>query len=131
MFNSFKKYILSLVVGIFALTSLVSSVPTHAQINLPNVCPQGGCPLIGNRTFSNYRKEDVAVLIIFVANILTYFVGALAVLFIVFGGIMMIIGRGDAGWMMIKNAVIGLVVAVLAYTVVFIITQVAQTNFFN
>ncbi|MBC7472523.1 MAG: hypothetical protein H7196_04690 [candidate division SR1 bacterium] len=131
MFNTIKKYILSLVLGVSILSSLIVSVPSYAQVALPNVCPQGGCPLIGNRRFENYRKEDIAALIIFIANLLTYFVGALAVLFVIFGGILMIIGRGDDGWKLIKGAFIGLVVAIFAYTAVYLVGQVAQTNLFN
>jgi hypothetical protein len=131
MFTLVKKYLSAFALALLTLSLLSSSIPASAQVALPNVCPPGGCPIIGNRSFSNYTKEDVALLIIFVANILTYFVAALAVLFIVFGGILMIVGRGEAGWLMIKNAVIGLVVAVMAYTIVFLVSQVAQTNFFS
>lgn len=131
MFTQVKKYLSAFVLALLTFTLLSSPVHASAQVVLPNVCPAGGCPIIGNRSFSNYTKEDVAILIIFIANILTYFVAALAVLFIVFGGILMIVGRGEAGWTMIKNAIIGLIVAVLAYTIVFLVTQVAQTNFFS
>lgn len=131
MLSIIKKYILSLVLGVVMISSFAVSVPSYAQVSLPDVCPAGGCPLIGNRRFENYRKEDVAALIIFVANLLTYFVGALAVLFIIFGGILFIVGRGDDGWKFIKGAFIGLVVAIFAYTAVYLVGQVAQTNLFS
>ena len=131
MINLFKKSIYTFILGVCMIMAVFGTVSASAQIALPNVCPAGGCPVIGNKTFSNYRKEEVAALIISVANLLTYFVGALAVLMIVFGGILMIVGRGDAGWMMIKNAIIGLVVAVLAYSVVYIVSQIANTNLFG
>jgi hypothetical protein len=131
MFATLKKYITSFVLGVILLASLVTTVPSYAQVSLPNVCPPGGCPLIGTRRFENYRKEDVAALIIFIANLLTYFVGALAVLFVIFGGILMIVGRGDEGWKLIKGAFIGLIVAIFAYTAVYLVGQVAQTNLLN
>jgi hypothetical protein len=131
MFYTLKKYILSLVLGFTMLTTLVLPVTSQAQVALPNVCPSGGCPVIGTKRFENFKKEDVAALIIFIANILTYFVGALAVLFVIFGGILMIVGRGDDGWKMIKGAFIGLIVAIFAYSAVYLVGQVAQTNLFS
>jgi hypothetical protein len=131
MFAFIKKQILSLILGIFLVSAFVTSIPAQAQVSLPNVCPSGGCPLIGTKKFENYKKEDVAALIIFIANLLTYFVGALAVLFVIFGGILMIVGRGDEGWKMIKGAFIGLVVAIFAYSAVYLVGQIAQTNLFN
>jgi hypothetical protein len=130
MFAVLKKHMLSILLGIMFVSSFALSIPTQAQLALPNVCPAGGCPLIGNKRFENYKKEDVAALIIFVANLLTYFVGALAVLFVIFGGILMIVGRGDEGWKMIKGAFIGLIVAIFAYSAVYLVGQVAQTNLF-
>jgi Type IV secretion system pilin len=131
MFAFIKKQILSLILGIFLVSAFVTSIPAQAQVSLPNVCPSGGCPLIGTKKFENYKKEDVAALIIFIANLLTYIVGALAVLFVIFGGILMIVGRGDEGWKMIKGAFIGLVVAIFAYSAVYLVGQIAQTNLFN
>jgi hypothetical protein len=131
MFNSIKKYISTFILAIFAASVLSFSVPSYAQVALPNVCPENGCAVIGNKKFENYKKEDVAALILLVANLLTYFVGALAVLFIIFGGILMIVGRGDDGWKMIKGAVIGLIVSIFAYTAVYLIGQFAQSNLFS
>jgi hypothetical protein len=115
---------------IFGLAISTISVPTFAQLT-PNTCPQSGCPAIDVGSVKINSREDIARFIIRVANLLTYLVVALAVLVIVYGAFLMIIGRADVGWTMIKNCLLGIIVAILAYTVVNFLSQTLQGNLFS
>ncbi len=131
---SFIKSLFTLLSPIFlgiVLFSSLTQVSTFAQL-VPNTCPESGCPTIDPQSLSNVRgKEDVARFIIRIANIVTYVVVALAVLMIVYGGFLMIIGQADTGWSIVKNCILGVIVVILAYTVVNIIGQVLQGNIFS
>ncbi len=78
--------------------------------------------------------NNVVSIIISIAVTLTYISAAVAVIFIVIGGFLMITSAGDnskykAGLDTLKNAIIGLVITVLAYTIVFIVGQfVSRTD---
>jgi hypothetical protein len=115
---------------VFALVFSVASIPTFAQLT-PNTCPQSGCPAIDVGSVRINSREDIARFIIRVANLLTYIVVALAVLIIVYGAFLMIIGQADVGWTMIKNCILGIIVAILAYTVVNFLSQTLQGNLFS
>ncbi|NJK71589.1 MAG: hypothetical protein HC932_05095 [Thermales bacterium] len=100
------------IVSLFFLS--FNTLPAFAQDSLiPDPCPPQGCPVTGSNLPEDVSRQEVADLILFVANILTYVIGALAVLFIVIGALLMVIGKGEVGAKLIKNALIGLVVAIL------------------
>jgi Type IV secretion system pilin len=115
---------------IFALALSVVSIPTFAQLT-PNTCPKSGCPAIDVGSVRINSREDIARFIIRVANLLTYIVVALAVLMIVYGAFLMIIGKADVGWTILKNCILGIIVAILAYTVVNFLSQTLQGNLFS
>ena len=97
------------------------------------ICDGDACGL-GDSTSVGTGKKGIVETIIAVARILTYITGALAVLFIVYGGVRYLIaqdekGAGDAR-IIIRNAVIGLVIAVVAYSIVSIVSGLLSGSFF-
>lgn len=72
--------------------------------------------------------NNIVSIIISISTLLTFIAGGVAVLFIVIGGYYVISAQGDqgrakAGYDTLKNAIIGLIITVLAYTIVFIVGQ--------
>ncbi len=116
-------------VGLLAVFMLFGlSVPTLAQ-ELPDVCPDSGCALVGgDLDLEELDREEIVALLIQVATFLVFIIGGLAVLAIVIGSLLLIFGRGDQGWALIKNSLIGLVIAVLSFTIVNVVIQVLQGN---
>jgi hypothetical protein len=87
----------------------------------------GSCPVIDSN-FS-FTKESITNFILSLARFLTYIGGALAVLFIVYGGFLILTDFGDskrsaAGWSCIQSSIIGLLIIILAYTAVAFISSV-------
>jgi hypothetical protein len=126
-----KKFFTGALVALLAITAIAGmvSTPALAQNNLlpsrQQLCPQGGCPVTGNSDFRGGRNGVVGF-IINIAQLLTFVLGAVAVLFLVWGGAIFITSNGDEGKIknaraIILNAVIGLVVAIVAYAVVQIV----------
>ncbi|MGO3702332.1 MAG: Mbov_0395 family pilin-like conjugal transfer protein [Candidatus Saccharimonadales bacterium] len=81
------------------------------------------CGQAGNSAVCNAQGDDVNSMIENVTNALLFFLGAVAVIVIITGGLMYITAAGDAG--KVKNAkntilyaVVGLVVALLAWGIV-------------
>jgi hypothetical protein len=67
--------------------------------------------------------QDILVIVANAIRIATAFAGALAVIFVVVGGIFYVMSSGDPGRVrrakdIITNSIIGLVIAALAYTIV-------------
>lgn len=93
-------------------------VPSQSQI-----CGGDACPVldVGNVKFAT--KEDFADFIIRIAQFLTYIGVALAVLFLVIGGIQFMLGKSEVGWKTINTTLIGVVVIIISYTAVALITQ--------
>ncbi len=101
------------------------SVSVEAQ-NLPGsemICG-GPCPLIGGDNFE-FDREGIFRFIIIIARLLTFIGVGLAVLFFVWGGIQFIIGKDEEAKKAIFNAIIGLVIIILAYTVVVLIINLS------
>jgi hypothetical protein len=116
----------------FYLVFGIATIPTLTQdALLPNPCPDQGCPVIGDGSLSNATRGDIAQVILTIANLLTYIIGALAVLFIVLGGFLLVVGKGETGWKFIKNSLIGLLISILAYTAVYIIGSTAQGTYIS
>lgn len=132
--NLFKKITkkLSTIVALtlVALSLSFASLPTFAQSDLvPDPCPESGCPITGGDVPTDVSREEIADVILSIANILTYVIGALTVLFVVVGALLMVIGKNELGVKMVKNALIGFIISILAYTVVFLIGSAAQGNY--
>ncbi len=131
---------LTLVSAFFALMIPVpvksQSVPANAQPEVINPCDEsdglGGC-LNGFEQFDRPGSDGPVALILNISRILTFISGAIAVLFIVYAGFLMVTSSGDKGryedgLKTLKNAIIGLIVAILAYTIVTLVGNVTQSD---
>lgn len=122
-----KQIILSLVlmggVGLVLMPSPVSAVDVYKD-----AC---GASTVGNPICDSTKTDDIGVIIKNVVNVLLYLLGATAVIIIIIAGIMYTTSGGNpTGVTRAKNmllyAVVGLVVALLAYAIVnFVIAQFA------
>jgi hypothetical protein len=130
-----NKYKSVAVAGLLMFTILLgfgSTVLTHAQLtpDRDSLCPNGNCPVTGDNDFSNTDQDTIVTFIIGIAQFLTFISVALAILFMVYGGIRYITaGNADgneAGKKILINATIGLIVAIVAYTVVSVISGLVQ-----
>ncbi|TSA44793.1 hypothetical protein D4R52_03675 [bacterium] len=130
------KYIIltALVISFFALGPLArvayADPPTGPVTCVDGVTPvDGKCPIANPApaylvTFTNFK--EVLVLII---NILLYFSGAIAVIFLVIGGYKYVASRGNEEAMesakkTISSAVIGIVIILMAYAIVTIVNNI-------
>lgn len=135
MKNLFSK-LSTLVLGLVLTLSLVSTVfavPASAQANIPSTCRNNDCPLIGNPVKIKGDQNSIASFIVAVAQALTYIVGALAVLFLVYGGFLFVTDSGDgkragSGKQILTNAVIGLILAIVAGTIVAVVGNIVSGN---
>jgi type IV secretory pathway VirB2 component (pilin) len=111
------------------------SFPVMAQNNQVDIVPNqnlicGGqqCPTINLENVRFQNRDDLANFIVRVAQFLTYIGVALAVLFLVIGGIQFMIGKPDAGWKAINTTIIGVFIIIISYTAVAVITQFLTGN---
>jgi uncharacterized membrane protein len=132
--NIFTKLFAALFL-IVTLSLTAISVPTYSQAipTTDTLCKGGACPVIANPTVANADQNTLAGYIIGVARFLTFIIGALAVLFLVYGGFLYVTdpGTGDGatkGKTIIINAVIGLIIAIVAYTIVGLVGSLLQGN---
>jgi hypothetical protein len=120
---------LILVTSIFApvLVSAQSSgnryVPSKSQI-----CG-GACPVIDSEFVPT--SDGIFRFIIFFARFLTYVGVALAVLFFVFAGLQFIVGQSENAKQNLITTFIGLIVIIVAYTIVNIIAQTLANGDFG
>jgi hypothetical protein len=132
MLKFIKQIIPGLVmaVALFTMVSFANSMPTLAQSDLVprrgDICQGGSCPVTGNSDFADTGQEDLLKIIIDIARFLTFFGVGLSVLFMVWGGIQYIVSNGNEetatkGKTIIINATIGLIISIVAFTVVNII----------
>lgn len=125
MKNIIKRYLPTLalvLLPLFAITlvpDVALAVDPGAQVNKGYTAAGGG----------SGDKFDLGALIKTIINILLFIIGAVAVIMIVIGGIRYTLSNGDSSQITgakntILYAVIGLVVALLAYAIVnFVVTQ--------
>jgi hypothetical protein len=114
---------------VFMFTFILIPVNTNAQINLPGqdlICG-GECPLISGDF--NFDREGIFSFLIALARLLTFLGVALCILMFVWAGIQFIIGKAEEAQKSIVNAIIGLVVIVLAYTAVNLIVNLLSGDF--
>ncbi len=103
----------------FVLVGAVQAIPTYAApCATPKACIQQGSDDVGGK-----NQDDLGPRIKIVVNILLYILGAVAVVMIVIGGIRYTTSNGDSSNMTsakntILYAVVGLVVALMAYAIV-------------
>ncbi|NJL96493.1 hypothetical protein HC766_05200 [Candidatus Gracilibacteria bacterium] len=124
----FKKIILvSVVVGGFLALFIPIGVVSQSD-NPPVESPcevLGGC-VEGIDRFNTDGSGGVVAFILNIARILTFISAAIAVLFIVIGGFKAITSAGDStkyanGLSTVKYALFGLILAIVAYTIVALI----------
>lgn len=122
---SIKLVTLSLLATL-GIATLVST-PTYAACTSATTCIEDGV----KTTSGGKKTTSVGDVIKTIVDVLLYVLGAVAVIMIVIGGIRYTISQGDstaitAAKNTILYAVIGLVVAILAYAIVhFVVTQFA------
>lgn len=135
--NTFKQTILSSLLALAAVLGLAaSSVPVYAtspadqiQSGVNAADSNKGAQTCGPE--GNKRKCNLGDSIQTVINILLFIIGVVSVIMIIIGGIRYTISNGDSSQITsakntILYAVIGLVVALLAYAIVnFVVTQFA------
>ncbi len=71
----------------------------------------------------NYQLNDVVILIITASNLILRFVGSLALLFFIYGGIMFLISSGNTEQVtkakgIVKAAVIGLIIVFASFLII-------------
>lgn len=122
------KLILAGIVAVIALNGTVVAL-VFADCQSASECISQGANEAGGSTTP---KKDVGALIKDIVNTLLYILGAVAVIMIVIGGIQYTISNGDSSKVTaakntILYAVIGLIVAILAYAIVnFVVTRLIQ-----
>lgn len=128
----------SITLSLFATSIVVSSqVPqtTKSNNNSQNSLVPGGSALCkgGCNGISNVNnlsgREGIVEALVGIAQFLTFIAAGVAVLFMVFGGYKYMSSNGDSekaesGKSTLVNASIGLAIAILAYTIVFILSSV-------
>lgn len=120
-----QKVKLSIIAAVAVLGIGLVASPAYAACTSAKDCVQSGV----NASGGSGTKTDVGKLIKTIVNVLLFVLGALAVIMIVIGGIKYTVSNGDASAVTsAKNtifyAVIGLIVALMAYAIVnFVITQ--------
>jgi len=135
-----KQYFTKLSVFVFLALSLVGlMLPSQAYAQgrggfIPDstrLCGGNPCPVIANPESVEGDRNSLANLIIGIARFVTFVVGAVAVLFLVYGGVLFVTDNGDGnsakkGKLVLINAVIGLIIAIVAYTIVGLVGNVVQ-----
>ena len=81
-------------------------------------------------------EAGIVIFLIGIASFLTFIAGGVAVVFMVWGGMLYITANGDTekidkGKSILVNASMGLVITIIAYTIVVIINNLASGDFLN
>ena len=95
------------------------------------ICTGASCPVTGGREFTGATRNSVVTIIIDIARFITFVAVGLAILFMVWGGIRYITGGDEgatSGKKLLINATIGLIIAIVAYTIVNIIAGLVTGN---
>jgi Type IV secretion system pilin len=120
-----KKFLAGSILAL-ALFAFVSAVPASAQGSLlaPTCGPgtNNPCPIIGNAQIDGSR-EGLSGIILTIAQFAVYILGAIAVLFLVYGGFLYVTDDGSGskakqGGTIFRNAVVGLILAIAAFAIV-------------
>ncbi len=132
--NSFN--ILLALAMVFSIGLSFSPVDVSAQLipDQATICPDGDCPLGVTADNIPTDRQGIAQTIINVATFITFIAVALSVLFMVYGGVTYITaGTSDGnekGKQILVNATIGLVISIVAYTVVALISNLVNSGDF-
>lgn len=116
--NKIRNYIIALTVGVFgaALAAPAASVAAYNPLD-------AACSGQSQSEVCQNRDEELEPIVGVVVNTLLYIVGALAVVMVIFSGIMYTISGGDSGRVakaknMLTYSIVGLVIAFLAFALV-------------
>lgn len=122
-----KKYLQKLLLPIGLMAGLVAfAQPLAGDVSAVNVF--GNCPTDSGSTVCASTGENATSTVKNIINLLIYVIGIIAVIMIVVGGLRYVLSGGDStGITTAKNtilyAIVGLVVAILAYSIVnFVLT---------
>lgn len=115
-----KTIIVSFMLALGVVALPVAPVFADACTKSPAECAQDGTDSVNNQSGGGTKLEDMIKTIV---NVLLFLLGAIAVIMIIIGGIRYATSGGDASATKsakdtILYAVIGLVVAILAYAIV-------------
>jgi uncharacterized BrkB/YihY/UPF0761 family membrane protein len=127
---------------LLALVSIpFASTPVFAQISVPNaaaLCKGATCPggITDNKAQQFNTDTGIVVFISRIAQFLTFLAAAVAVLYMVWGGYNFITANGDEekvkkGKDTLIYASVGLVVTIVAYTIVLVVSNVANGQFLS
>lgn len=116
------RTIVAIVTGFLAVAGVLFyvSAPTASAVNLVDT----SCSSVtGKGNLCGAKADDAKVMVSKVVNLLLYVLGVIAVIVIIVGGIKFTTSDGDAGKIKgaretILYAVVGLVVAILAWSIV-------------
>ncbi len=128
-----KKILIGFILLSFVLTLLPATLvladnctdnsnPTGSEA----VCNPAPTFFVSLPSRGGFGDNTFGTLLLFFIQMLLVFVGLLAVLFIIIGGIQYVTSRGDeeqaeSGKKTLQNAVIGLVIAILSYVIVVVV----------
>lgn len=135
----FNKLFSILAILLIGFTLVSTSLPTYAIGFLPSssdICGDEGsdnaCNAIGGGSTVK-GATGVTNIIIQVARTITYIAGALAVLLLVYGGIRYLTASDEktvgTARLIIQNAIIGLVIAILAFAIITIVINLLSGQF--
>lgn len=131
LFKQILVFILILIVSFSFLTPLNVSAQSGSNRFVPSkseICG-GSCPVIDSEFTPT--SEGIFRFIIFFARFLTYVGVGLAVLFFVFAGLQFIVGQSEKARQNLVTTFIGLVVIIVAYTIVTLISQTLANGDFG
>jgi hypothetical protein len=136
-----KKLFAAFFLVAFSFIAFSGPVDALAQngIRLPGsneLCRGSDCPggINDGNTNSLTDQDGIVQLLTSIAQFLTFIAGGIAVLFMVWGGILFITANGNTdrvekGKNILINASVGLIIAIIAYSIVVIISNIASGNF--
>lgn len=127
--NKFKSIVVTL--GMLIASALPVNLLLAGNVSAATCTTPAGCASDGAKTTTDAsaRGAELPDRLRDIVNILLFVLGAIAVIIIVIGGLRYVLSSGDAGAIKgakdtILYAVVGLIVALLAYAIVnFVITQ--------
>ena len=137
LFNSIKKITKNVLIvaglSIMAVGGLVASPTisgyTQAKTLVPgatSVCPNGKCPIVNT---SDTSRDALPKFASQIAQLMTFIIGSIAIIFVLYGAFLWLTDQekgAEKGLKIIRNAVIALVISVVAYGLVGVIL-----NFLN
>lgn len=132
MITTAKQKILAKIKYFFPLAFLVMPFLAYAQTTVGNGLSNSGMMSLFGSTGLN-SSQSLSDLIVNVIRIMLLFAGAVAVFFVIVGGYQYIASGGneetaEKGKKTLINAIIGIIVVVLAYAIINVIVNLVGSN---